>query len=348
VIGNLLRIFYKSVIVQNSLPANFDKNDLALFAKDEKIHLPESGLFVLKNVFATDLGIIYKNFEPLKENIICYDIDFKNYRFRYLLKSFLKFKKLSYKGNKCIIIFDNYSGPSGFAHWICDGLTRLVEINAALIDYTVIVPYYFKTENIYLESMQLFNVSAIHYLPKNSLTYFQELHFPTSIGDTGNFHPENVKKLRHLVKTKIDLTKLSIRNLYISRAKAKKRFVTNEQEVLNILWKYNFEIIYLEDYSFHEQIKLVNSAANIISIHGAALATLLFATEGSSVMELRSNSDSNNNMYYLLANVCKLNYYYLNCESTENSKTANNFDLQVPVSELEKTLQQMIFKKQTK
>jgi hypothetical protein len=343
--GTCLKIFYNITVVKNHRPANFSENDSSLFVNDIQISLPQSGLYLLKNVFVTDLGIIYKNLKAVKENIVCYDADFKKYRFRYFLKSFFAFNKYKYNGKKCIIIFDNYSGPNGFAHWICDGLTRLAEINDALGDYTIIAPTYFKSQKIYSESLNLFNVSKVHFLPEKSLTFFNELHFPTAIGDTGNFHPENVKKLKTIVERKINLNQLTDRNIYISRQKATRRFVRNEIEVVTLLVRYNFEIIYLENHSFEEQIQLINSARNIVSIHGAALAMLMFANENKSVLELRSKTDSVNNMYFLLANVCRLNYYYLLCESIENSKTANDFDLLVDIDDLEKNIQLMLSNK---
>jgi len=343
--AQLLKIFYKSSRIDNLLPANFKEKDSEIFKNSTTIKLPQSGLYLFKNVYLTDLGIIYKNFQLLKENVICYDIDFKNYRFRYFLKAFLKFKKINFTGNKGVIQFDNYSGPNGFAHWICDGLTRLVEINDELTEYTLIVPAYFKEEKIYTDSLALFNISSIHYLEKDTLTHFKELYFISHIGETGNFQPSNLDKLRSIVTTKLNLPASAKKNIYISRAKAKRRFIKNENKVLEVLAKYNFEIFYLEDHTFIEQIKIVNSAANIISIHGAALALLMFAAESTSVLELRSEDDKTNNMYYILANARKLNYYYLNCKSIFKTNTGNNFDLVVSITEFEETVKQMISQK---
>lgn len=339
------KIFYKASIVKNPPPQNYKEEDLPLFKTNFEIQLPDSGLQILNRVFVTDLGIIYKNFSSVKDNIVCYAIDFKNYRFRYLLKSFLTFKKRIYRGEKCVIVFDNYSGPNGFAHWICDGLTRLAELSETIHEYTLIVPAYFKNQGVYAESLKLFNITSIHYLPKNSITYFKTLHFPSPIGDTGNFHPENVNKLRKLAESKLELSSSSPKNIYISRAKANRRFVENEQEVTELLANYGFEIIFLEDHPFPDQVKIVSNANNIVSIHGAALAMLLFAKENSRVLELRNVADATNNMYYLLANVCQLRYYYLNCRGIEKSKNANNFNLEVDVRELEATLQYMNLEK---
>jgi len=339
--GKLLKIFYNGRVIQNQVPANFKEKDSILFENDLTIHLPQSGLYILKNVFVTNLGVIYKNLVAEKENIICYDLDFKKYKLKYFLKSFLKFRKLKYTGNKAIIIFDNYSGPNGFAHWICDGLTRLAEVNDKLCEYTVIVPSYFKEQNIYSQSLNFFNVTSYHYLENDTLTYFNELYFPSHIGDTGNFHPDNIKKLKSIINSHIELPELRCKNIYISRAKANRRFVENESDVVKLLNKYDFEVVYMEDHSFTEQIKIVKSALNIISIHGAALTMLMFAEEGTAVLELRSETDRINNMYFLISNVCKLNYSYLACKSVEQAKTANNFNITVNMEDLQKAIEFM-------
>ena len=171
---SLVDIFYKASRIKNRLPANFRLEDDELFMRDLEISLPESGLYCFKNISVTDYGVIYNQFTSDKSNIICYDSDFKNYHFRYFLKAFLTFKKHRYKGNKCILIFDNYSGPNGFAHWICDGLTRLSEVKN-LEEYTVIVPAYFKEQKLYSESLGLFGITSFHYLELQSLTFFREL-----------------------------------------------------------------------------------------------------------------------------------------------------------------------------
>ncbi|MES2679853.1 MAG: glycosyltransferase family 61 protein [Bacteroidota bacterium] len=340
--GKLLKIFYPSSVLHNSPPVNEAIKDTVLFKDNALIRFPQSGLFLLKRVFVTDLGIIYKYFFSLKENIICYNSDFKNYRFRYLLKSFLTFKKQSCSAGKYLIIFDNYSGPNGFAHWVSDGLTRLAEMNDSLEEYTLVVPAYFKGDNFYAESLKLFKVSAIHYLPQNSITFFKELYYPTHIGETGNFHPDNVQKLRNIVDAKVPADATTPKNIYISRGKAKKRFVLNENEVVTALGAYHFETIFLEDYGFAEQIRIIKNAGNIVSIHGAALSMILFANTGANIMELRSDKDAVNNMYYLLASVCHLNYYYVGCVQNKKPGAGNDFDLLVPIPELEKQVEQML------
>jgi hypothetical protein len=74
--ANLIKIFYKSSSVNNRLTVNFKEKDSKIFKNGTTIKLPKSGLYLFKNVYLTNLGIIYKYLKAFKENIICFHIDF--------------------------------------------------------------------------------------------------------------------------------------------------------------------------------------------------------------------------------------------------------------------------------
>lgn len=67
------------------------------------------------------------------------------------------------------------------------------------------------------------------------------------------------------------------RRLYISRAKARVRQVVNEDEVVRLLRQQGFEVVYLEELAFADQVRLLHDAAIVVAPHGAGLANLLFA-----------------------------------------------------------------------
>lgn len=340
--ASLLKIFYPATIIQHPLPANLKEHDKALFANDLNIALPQSGLYQLPRAWVTDLGIVYTDFRLHKNNVVCYHADFRRYRWRYFFKALLTFRKLRFRGQKALLAFDNYSGPRGFAHWICDGLTRLAELNDELDQYTLIVPHYFRHENIYQDSLRLFNVNKIHYLEPRTATWFSKLYFPSHIGDTGNFHPENIRRLNSIISSRLGAPQQPTRNIYISRAKASRRFVENETEVVELMSRRGFETVYMEDLRFPQQIELIRSAATVVSIHGAALALLAFAQHGSNVVEFRGRHDAVNNMYFLLAGVCGLNYSYLTCESSHQSHHGNAFNIRVDLTALEAVLEHIL------
>jgi hypothetical protein len=75
--------------------------------------------------------------------------------------------------------------------------------------------------------------------------------------------------------------------IFITRRISKRR-AYNEDEVISLLKRYDFEVIAPEEYSFAEQIALFNGAQFIIGGSGAAMSNLLFCSEGCKVICLYS------------------------------------------------------------
>ncbi len=76
------------------------------------------------------------------------------------------------------------------------------------------------------------------------------------------------------------------RNIYISRRGARYRRVVNEDEILQLLQSYDFEVHQLEDYSFRDQVTLFAEAAMVVSGHGAGLANMIFSPPGLLVFDI--------------------------------------------------------------
>lgn len=334
----LVKQFYKQETIRKKIPLNLKKEDETCFGNMD-YNVPASGLYYVKNAKVTSIGIVYEWFMALKQFIICYEIDFKNYRFRYLLKAWLTFKKTKLSATEnYLILFDNYSGPNGFAHWLCDGLPKLAELNNDLKAYTALFPWYFKDNHFYRDTLSFFNLNAVHYLEQDSLTTVPNLYIPSHLATTGNFNPKNIHRLREIILPQISLPENRKEYIYISRAKTKRRFVENEDEVTRLLLKNNFTIVYTEEYSFKDQLELIHGAKIVVSIHGAALALAMFMQESAHLLEFRREHDTINNMYYSLCNAAGINYSYLFCKTTQVSHTGNNFNLHINIQELEQAI----------
>jgi capsular polysaccharide biosynthesis protein len=76
------------------------------------------------------------------------------------------------------------------------------------------------------------------------------------------------------------------RKIYISREKAVRRHITNEQEVWELFKSYGFEKVLAETLTFQEQIETFSAASHIAGAHGAGLTNVLFAPQSCIVMEL--------------------------------------------------------------
>jgi hypothetical protein len=336
-----VKIFYPETTVKRKLPVNIKPGDERLFG-ELSYTINESRLVKFNNVLVTDLGIIIRKLSSANDFVVCYDSDFSKYEKRYILKVQLFYKKEKHgtTGEKFLLAFDNYSGPNGFFHWIADGLTKLIELQSELNEYTLLVPWYFKNQKQYIQTLNLFPHKKKYYISEKSAVQLKELYAPEFIAESGNFHPQNINKLRNYIWEKCEVRN-NIKEpsrIYITRKNATRRFVLNEEEVIRTVKEFGYEIISIEDYDFNDQVNLIYNASHLISIHGAALTHIAFMREGSTILELRKNNDNWNNAYFNLANAANVTYYYQLCGSQTEKENANSFNLIVDTSELQKNL----------
>jgi hypothetical protein len=140
--------------------------------------------------------------------------------------------------------------------------------------------------------------------------------------------------LRALFLEKINYPLIPKKNIFISRSQnisihshnKLKRCLLNIDEFTQLLNKYNFDIIKLEEYNFHDKIKLFMSSDLIISTNGSQLTPLLFSNSNSKIIEIVNNGDGNAvDIYKSIANMFHLNYnrYSNICEDSDGNFTLN-------------------------
>ena len=143
------------------------------------------------------------------------------------------------------------------------------------------------------------------------------------ISPTGNFRPQLMENLRN----RFNITYQGKKNrIYISRSKAQKRRLINEDEIISFLVENHFTIINMEDYSFNEQIEFLSKADILVSIHGAALTNMLWMPRGSKILEIRLKNDFVNNCYFSLASSLELEYYYFLANPNDINKSTQLTD----------------------
>ena len=79
-------------------------------------------------------------------------------------------------------------------------------------------------------------------------------------------------------------------NVYISRGRATKRKILNENVLNPILEKYKFKIVFAEDLSYKDQVNLFLNAKTIISAHGSGLTNIIFS-QNATVIELHQKTE---------------------------------------------------------
>ncbi|WP_339787985.1 MAG: glycosyltransferase family 61 protein [Imperialibacter sp.] len=223
----------------------------------------------------------------------------------FLVRSFL-FKKAIHVGGRAFVVTDNWS--AGFFHWMLDVIPKIASLYKMHPESVFVV-----SEDTYRlayvkESMHLMGIMNLCILKKGRIYYFDQLEVISPVAYTGNFHPKMIEISRGFFNEILNFK--PERFLYVSRKKASRRRIVNENEVINCLANKNFEVICLEDYSLEEQIKFISMARMVISVHGAALSHLMFMHSTSRVLEIRCASDAIRNCYFSLASVSSVDYYY--------------------------------------
>ena len=318
---------YQNSISIRQLPINFDRTDLALFQRELKKDIPATKLLRLQNVNVNPDGIIFRGTKIFAESFASPKyLDAwltPKAKLKFFVKNYL-FKDIEKIDSNVFWFTDNWSDT--YFHWITDALPRLFSIREKIVDGTLLLPASYQEKKYITSSLSPFVFQEVKFV--NHIIPCKNLHIPTHTAPTGNYNEALIKDLRSFYTdfySKTDSDSIGDK-VYISRSKAPKRKIQNEEECLVVLKEYGFKVVYFEDYSFEQQVKICLDARYLISNHGAGLTNMLFMKSGSSVFELRKKADIRNNCFFSLASALNLKYFYQICDSEnpdEDAHTAN-------------------------
>ena len=155
--------------------------------------------------------------------------------------------------------------------------------------------------------------------------------------ETPDWNTEKVNKIQSFFKkyfhqnnSRNSRNSKSLKRIYISRKLAVKRHLTNEEEFLPLLKKYNFRKVFLEEMSILEQVELFRNASHVIAAHGAGLTNVLFAPADVNILEIRPLRSSGQFCFEKLFSLG-----WQNSEFLTPPKSGNFF---LPLAELEEVL----------
>jgi hypothetical protein len=346
-------ILAKGYITQQTMPKNLIEADKHYFQHENKEAIPDCKAMVFHNAYYSEEGIIYTNgFKLIKESVVYPDL-IPEFRLRYVLSNLVK--KTKYKiqdDNYYLSVVDLWS--SGYAHWIIDALPRLYASRAFHKDCYLILPESHRKKYI-LDTIQLFDFKGVKFFPKKTYCLIKNLVLITHVAPQGQMHEEIDRNLRQFAWEyckKIGLNDFSCgEKLYISRAKAPKRHIVNEDEVQKLVQKLGFKVIYFEDYTIFEQMAMMKNAKYVVGLHGAGVANMLFMDSNTHYLEIRRRGDTHNNLFFALASTMQIHYWYQLGDFQASPKAdgknfdldkGNYFDVQVNCKELENTIETML------
>jgi len=156
-----------------------------------------------------------------------------------------------------------------------------------------------------------------------------------------NDNPQIYHFLRNLFIEKMHYPMIKGKRIFITRLSNSNhngrqlRIVLNENALINMLNKYNFEYVQLEKYTTFDKIKLFMESEIILSTHGSQLTFSLFSNTESKIIEILNKGTLGfpNNHIVHICNSLKLNY---NRYSDINEDESGN--CYIDVKEFEKYL----------
>ena len=111
--------------------------------------------------------------------------------------------------------------------------------------------------------------------------------------------------------------------IYVSRSKASRRRISNEKDTIELIKRYGFKIIYLEDFSVKDQISIFNSAKIIVALHGAGIVNIVYCSKPFRLLEIYPQNYLDSS-FRILAQVLDCDYHCLIGEA----KKISNIDPQ--------------------
>ena len=262
-----------------------------------------------------------------------------------------RFKK-KLKG-KILSLLTGGGGNTNYWHWLFDVLPRLkiykdTNSNLDELDYFLFPSL---NKNFQNESLDLIDInkgkrlSSENYRHLSADSIIVTSHPYTLLNDPdvdslniplwlSNFLRNSFLK-KSLNNTKI---KNFNKKIYINRKDGTSlRYIINENEIENHLDKEGFMSLTLGNYSFSDQVAMFYNAEEIIGLHGAGFANIVFSKPDTKVIEIRSNTAGD--VIKNLATNNKLNYQDISCVPKTINYNNQLGDIEVNLEELKKKIQ---------
>ena len=337
----VIATIYPKTVARRKLPVNFNQAHLELFEGELQRTIPACRLLKFENVLASPEGLLFKGTEIFRESF-AFPHHLDDWRRRSLFKFFAKnyaFRRRRRIESEALWITDYWS--TGYFHWLADALTRLFVVHDRVPELLLILPGKYREFEFVESTLKAFGVTNIDFIDSNEVLECRSLLLPSHTAPSGHFNAEAIRGVRNVLLSAYGSTDGNER-LYITRSRATKRRILNEDALKPILNEFGFQTICTEELSFAEQVRICSRARYLVSNHGAGLTNMLFMRDGGSVLELRHQSDCINNCYFTLASALDLNYHYQTCAAKNRIADPHEADLVVDPNELKRNLATLI------
>jgi hypothetical protein len=321
------QLIFPGVTSQRRLPVNYDNADAGLFEPDLTYVCPDTVLKVLRRVTIVPPQFLFQGARLLKdtypEHVATYRMKSPKRAAREYLRRSIAKAQLALLGRTFTIVEPVYwitdTWSNGYFHWLCDAVPRLYAAWRNDKDMTLLLPATHQWLPFVGDSLGPFNLKRIRYVSGDCLTRCTLLNMPTLTSATGNYNDKLIGEIRQLFGDHFAAgrSRKPMRRIFVSRAQASRRRVANETEIVPVLDRYGFELVYTEKMTFPEQVRLFGEADVLVSVNGAGMTNMLFMERSGLVVEMRNRAAPRNNAFFALATTCGQRYAYLQCSPAD-------------------------------
>ena len=336
----MTQIFPAEVVVRE-WPKNMRQEDKEMFQPLQKRHIDPIKINKLQDTGVLANGLLFKGMRVYKQLLLANDQKYINRpNWKGLLSIYLQYSKERLEKDKRYISVNNAYSHT-YYHWLLEVLPRLYLTREYFSDSILLLPDN-HTAKFHCQSLALFRVKQTYLMEFDKIYQAPQLLVPSQIGRVANYHPQVIKQTVEFIKSQLEL-KLDLgERIYVSRGKATKRKILNEDEVLSYVQEQGFTSVCLEDYSFGEQISIMHHCRYLVGLHGAGLANMIFMPEDGHIFEFRKYDEGENYFFYTLASTVHLNYYYQFCQASCDTSSVQDADVQVDIECLKNQLKAMV------
>lgn len=307
------------------LPLNISDDELSLYtAWQQYIYTPQKVKY-LENVFVGFSGFCMNGRGLIKA---CHH-DYPQQHHDYLSEAAFYYYDVADHPENLITLDDDrvylaiHHPWFNYFHWVTESLFRLWMVRNRLDKLVLLLPEHYASADFIMGSLEPFGIKNSFYIPQGKSVLVKNLCLPQikQVCDSYN-HGHVVQVRKFYTDYVLNVKKISSSfgdKLYVSRAKAKRRKVVNEDAITPVLQRFGFSIFHPEDHSFLEQVAIFSRLKYLVGEHGSGLTNLLFVGSGASVLELHKDKtnelDHPSPLFWYMAEALGINYYHQLCQT---------------------------------
>ncbi|MCS6790452.1 MAG: glycosyltransferase family 61 protein [Bacteroidia bacterium] len=259
-------------------------------------------ILYLEDVIVLPAGLVMKGWRLVPESFLWYIPHALAYWQRYSLYKRLTLRAFPEKLEEAMVI--HHPWANNYSHWFADCLPRLLSVER-YTSYPLLLPSNY--QRFAWESLKALGVERI--LPMEPKYFYRVKwlvlpHMPW-LDSLVLFYPQ-VQFYRERFLSLWGRSPAGKR-IYLSRARATRRKVLNEEEIRPVLDRYGFLFLEAERLSLAQQVELFSQAHVLLALHGAGHMNLLWMPPGSHIIEIVSEAHTTPHpVHFMYANFSRI------------------------------------------